>query len=94
MAVEWHEWIEGESLEERQERRLMGCPILDDAEREVILQLRKVTWDGDVCSKSARDSLVKRGFAVRWNGYQVVTRLGMAWIETVFPKKMAEMEHR
>ena len=72
----------------------MGCPVLDDAEREVLYQLRKVTWDGDVCSKSARDSLVKRGMATRWNGYQVITRIGMAWIETVSPSKLAEMERR
>lgn len=33
-------------------------------------------WDGNVVSKSARDSIVRKGLACRWNGWQVITREG------------------
>ena len=46
-------------------------------ELEQLEQLKTVTWDGNLISKTARDALVKKGLAVRENGWQVITPLGI-----------------
>ena len=33
-------------------------------------------WDGNLCSKSSRDHLVRNGYAVRSDGYQMLTNKG------------------
>lgn len=39
---------------------------LNGAHKDVLLQIwKRPTWDGDVCSKSARDDLLECGLAVR-----------------------------
>lgn len=59
---------------------------LSSAHRDVLRQLMKApTWDGDVCSKSARDDLIDCGLAVRCcfkfeQGYTTATYLaGSLW---------------
>lgn len=61
----------------------MNCPLVDAVELEVLCQCRMATWDGNVVSKTARDSLYKRGFIERFNGWQVVTLEGLAILETL-----------
>lgn len=53
---------------------------LSGAEKDVIIQLKKVTWDGNLSSKTGRDGLVKRGFAMRYNGYQSLTYSGLQFL--------------
>jgi hypothetical protein len=81
---------ERESLTEYRDRLLLTAPYISDAARETLLTLRKVTFDGDVPSKTGRDELVHLGLAVRWNGYQVVTRAGMAMLDVL--KRLEEMD--
>lgn len=42
------------------------------------------TWDGNLVSKSGRDELVGRGLAERDDGFQWLTRRGVAWAR-VYP---------
>ena len=44
-------------------------------------QLVTVTWDGNLLSKDARDELVRRGLAQRWNGWNWLTQDGVALAE-------------
>lgn len=45
----------------------------------------KAVWDGDLCSKTSRDHLVRNGYAFRSDGYQTLTEQGKqalsAWEE-------------
>ena len=41
----------------------------------------KAVWDGDLCSKSSRDHLVKNGYAFRSDGFQMLTPAGIAALE-------------
>jgi hypothetical protein len=63
---------------------------LDGAELDTLLACRKVTYDGDVPSKSGRDSLYDKELIVRWNGFQVVSRKGLALLEIM--GKLQEMD--
>ena len=83
VPIYWYDLRDGESLNECRDRRLRECPILTPVELEALRQLRMTVWDGNLISKSARDSLVDRGFAVRCNGWQVITREGMAILDTL-----------
>jgi hypothetical protein len=62
--------------------RIGLIPVLSPAEIEVLRQLRHATWDGNVVSKAARDSLYKQGFVTRWNGWQIASELGLIALET------------
>lgn len=53
------------------------------AELEQLKQLTQVTWDGQVLSKTARDSLVKTGLADRFGGYNFITKKGVRWLVEV-----------
>lgn len=79
----WFEMQDDESLDECRSRRLMQCPVLSGADLEVLRQCRMIIWDGNVVSKSARDLIVRKGLACRWNGWQVITRDGMAVLDTL-----------
>jgi hypothetical protein len=49
--------------------------------RDQIIQLLRITWDGDLVSKSGRDELVKKGLAVRTNGgYNILTKEGIEYL--------------
>lgn len=50
---------------------------LSGAEKDVLLQLRKVTWDGNLASKHGRNGLVDKGLAFRCNGFQVISKGGL-----------------
>ena len=65
------------------ECRLKQCPLLSSAELEVLRQCRRTIWDGNVASKIARDSLNNKKLITRWNGWQVITREGMAVLDTL-----------
>lgn len=83
-APKWYEFKpDVETLEQCRDRRLLTAPLIDAAEREVLRQLREVTCDGNLASKSGRDSLIKRGLAVRCNGWQIASREGLALLETL-----------
>ena len=62
--------------------RKLRAPRLTATQLEVLTQMRKTTWDGYVISKAARDELVNLGLVTRCNGWQVVTREGMAVLDT------------
>ena len=47
------------------------------AEKDVLLQLRQVRWDGYISSKSGRDSLIYAGLAVRYEGFTALTLYGL-----------------
>jgi len=61
--------------------RLALIPELDGNELEQLQQLFHPRWDGNVISKYGRDSLVNKGLAERWNGWNFITNLGMAVLE-------------
>ena len=45
---------------------------------EQLQQLAKrVVWDGDLISKSARSALILEGMAGRWNGFNFITEKGI-----------------
>jgi len=44
---------------------------------EQLWQLRKVTWDGDLISKTDRDCLVAEGYATTVRGYNFLTPAGV-----------------
>lgn len=84
MSDKWYEFDpEKESVDECRDRRLRQCPLLSASELEVLRQCRMTIWDGNVASKSARNSLADRGFIVRYNGWQVITKEGMAILDTL-----------
>jgi len=68
--------------ESDEERRRRLCPRLTAPQLEALYQLRMTVWDGYVISKTARDQLVDKGLATRCNGWQVITREGMAVLST------------
>ena len=91
MSTWWESWNpDAESLEECRDRRFLTAPILDGAEMDTLMACRKITADGDVPSKEGRDSLYKKELIVRWNGFQVITREGMALLEVM--GKLQEMD--
>jgi hypothetical protein len=61
--------------------RRMLCPKLTAIQLEVLWQLRITVWDGYLISKMARNELVGRGLATRLNGWQVITREGLAVLD-------------
>lgn len=82
--MKWYEFDDSnESLEECRDRRLRQCPTLSGPELEVLRQCRMTIWDGNVSSKGARDALNTKGLITRWNGWQVVTKEGMAVLDTL-----------
>ncbi len=84
MSKPWYVFDnENESLAECRDRRLRQCPLLTGTELEALRQLRTATWDGNLISKTARSELVHRGFAVKWNGWQVISAEGLAILETL-----------
>ena len=50
---------------------------MSGAEKDVLLQLRQVRWDGFIASKSGRDSLITFGLATRYEGFTVLTVNGL-----------------
>lgn len=79
--ITWYDWIDGEGTTDRKARQLKGCPRLTSAQLEVLYQMRKTVWDGYVISKACRDQLVDMGLVDRLNGWQFITRLGMAVLD-------------
>lgn len=80
----WYEFKdENESVQEKRDRCLLECPKLDPIELEVLRQLLITTWDGYVISKEARSRLHQKGLIERWNGWQVITREGLAILDTL-----------
>ena len=59
----------------------LRAPRLTATQLEVLTQTRKTTWDGYVISKAARNELVNLGLVTRCNGWQVITREGMAVLD-------------
>ena len=47
---------------------------------EQLLQLLRIVWDGDLISKSDRDTLVKMGYVERVNGFQIITGEGIRYL--------------
>ena len=44
---------------------------------EQLFQLRNLTWDGNLISKSNRDELLKKGLIIKSEGFQVVSSAGI-----------------
>jgi hypothetical protein len=47
-------------------------------------QLKTITWDGDLISKSHRDWLVDRGYVDRSDGFNYLNESGVKLIKTLF----------
>lgn len=56
---------------------------LSGAEKDVLMQLREVTWDGNLVSKVGRSELVRKGLATQYEGYQVVSPKGLILLESL-----------
>ena len=82
-TLPWYSLRDDESVNEARDRRLLEMPLLSPCEHEVLRQCRMTVWDGNVASKSARDSLYAKGLITRWNGWQVLTQEGMAVLSTL-----------
>lgn len=83
ILIPWYDHISGsESIDELMARRRREVPRLTGAQLEALWQLRMTVWDGYLISKIARDQLVDKGLASRCNGWQVLTREGMAVLST------------
>lgn len=72
-----------ESLQECRDRRLMQMPAISPVELEVLDQCKQSTWDGNIISKTARNSLFDKHLIIRFNGWQVVTKEGLAILDTL-----------
>jgi hypothetical protein len=84
VSKKWYEFYpDEESLEECRERRLLNCPLLTPVQLEALTQLRQAIWDGYLISKNARSELITMGLAVKWNGWQVISREGLAVLEVL-----------
>lgn len=81
--VVWYDWSErdGEDYDRVETRRLAECPRLTATQLECLYQLRMTVWDGYLISKATRDELVRMGLAARLNGWQFITREGMAVLD-------------
>jgi len=48
---------------------------------EQLIQLLRITWDGDIIDKSQRDELVKSGLAQRaYGGFNLITEKGIQYL--------------
>ena len=83
MSTPWYEFNDAESVQEWRDRRLLQCPQLTPSQLEQLRQLRNATWDGNLISKDARTFLARHGLVVRFNGWQVVSKEGLAILETL-----------
>jgi len=82
LGIPWYDWPENEDdFEVVQARRLKEVPRLTATELECLWQLRMTIWDGYLISKATRDELVRKGLAARLNGWQFITREGMAVLD-------------
>lgn len=83
-ATPWYEWDPDKTdLDDHRDRKMLACPILSPVEVEQLRQLRSATWDGNLISKSARDSLHQKGLVSKYEGWQVITREGLAVLHTL-----------
>ena len=72
-----------DQVESKNRAAIVAFP--DAGERDVLRQLARMPrWDGFVSSKGARDSLVMKGLAARWNGYNFLTRDGFAAVDALW----------
>jgi len=82
--MDWLEFNpETESLQECRDRRLMQMPQLTPIQLEALVQLTHAVWDGYLISKQARGDLLNMGLITKWNGWQVISREGLAILETL-----------
>jgi hypothetical protein len=63
--------------------RVGKLPLLNPAELEELKNLTQLTSDGYVISKITRDSLYRRGLIIRWNGWNLISRLGLIVLDTL-----------
>lgn len=56
---------------------------MSGAEKDVLMQLRQVRWDGFIASKTGRDALVSAGLATRYEGYTAITAHGVILLESL-----------
>lgn len=63
--------------------RIAMLPSLDPQELEQLQQLASPVWDGNLISKSRRDSLRNKGLIDRWNGMNFCTRDGYCVLDTL-----------
>lgn len=74
-----------ESYRHEPENRAAIVAFPDAGERDVLRQLAAVhRWDGNISSKSGRDSLCNKGLVERWNGYNFLTRDGFAVVDAIW----------
>lgn len=79
--MNWYDFDENGSIDENRDRRLLTMPVLSSGEMEVVKQCMHPVWDGNVVSKTARNSLFQKGLIVRYNGWQIVSMAGLALLK-------------
>ena len=80
--VPWYDWDDKvETYEAYEARRKVHCPRLTATQLECLWQLRLTVWDGYLISKTGRDELVDLGLVERLQGWQFITREGMAVLD-------------
>jgi len=58
--------------------------IPDSAQRDVLRQLAKgPVWDGNLCSKSGRSELCRRGWAFAFQGWNFISLDGIAVVDAL-----------
>jgi hypothetical protein len=59
--------------------------IPDSGERDVLRQLAKgPVWDGNLCSKSGRSELCRRGWAFSFQGWNFISLDGVAVVDALW----------
>ena len=82
-SILWYDWLDDdETWQQVIARRRLSCPHkLSAGQLEALTQLRKTTWDGYLISKQARSELVALGLVVKIQGWQVISREGLAVLD-------------
>jgi hypothetical protein len=80
--IAWYDWdADEEPYEAVEVRRKELCPRLTAVQLEVLWQLRVTVWDGYLISKTARDELFDLDLVDCLQGWQFITRKGMAVLD-------------
>lgn len=67
------------------ENRAAIVAIPDSAQRDVLRQLAKgPVWDGNLCSKSGRSELCRRGWAFSHQGWNFISNEGIAVVDALW----------
>ncbi len=52
-------------------------------ELDTLLQMLRITWDGDIISKDYRDNWIRKGYAKRIDGFSIITIDGIRYLKSL-----------